>query len=303
MTATRLQDLPKTFRSLATLRILNVLAVGASLAAATGAVFGWVFGRPFATDPTLSDPSFEGRVASLTALSTFLFGIVWAIVLRSRSTLGRSKLRRGWVLSIPLAIANAATACGLLFVSEHQSRHVLRDLVSGAVVGATFGVICWLPGLVMTLLAFGVPISWSQQLATKGLAGEERGELVVGAVSAAIACAAAALLLPARDVPLDAVGSATAIGQVTVMLFAVLGASAGSLAAVSSVRRERVRRTFVRRVEAGDVPGYRVDETAEGKVLVRVTSMGAGYRVANFEEPLFGLDETGEARRSLELRR
>jgi hypothetical protein len=39
----------------------------------------------------------------------------------------------------------------------------------------------------------------------------------------------------------------------------------------------------------------RVDATEEGKVLVRIVAQGKGYRVADFEEDVFELDEHGEA--------
>ena len=55
----------------------------------------------------------------------------------------------------------------------------------------------------------------------------------------------------------------------------------------------------MREVEKGAVAGYRVDAAPEGKVLVRVKSMGEGYRVANFEEEIYTLDEAGEARRAM----
>ena len=44
--------------------------------------------------------------------------------------------------------------------------------------------------------------------------------------------------------------------------------------------------------------GFRVDATPEGKALVRVSSFGQGYRVADFSEEVFLLDESGEATES-----
>lgn len=296
------QRLPKTFRSPAFLRVLNVVSVGASLGAATGVVLGSVFGGGFLGPVPAYDshlPRFEGRVAAASAISTLLVGVLWAIVLRSRTTIGKSPVRVGWVVSIPLAIANAATACGSIFALERSSMDSsMTAFFQGAFAGATFGAICWLPALVATLLCFGVPIAWSQRLATKGLAGEERGELVVGGVSTVIAVGAAALLYGH-----DFGTPPASLGAVIVALLASIGGGAGLVASLLSLRRENERRSFVREVEAGGVSGYRVDATDEGKVLVRITSMGQSYRVADFEEPVFELDATGEAQRSLELGR
>ena len=273
-----------TFRSLRTLRGLNVAAVGASLAAATGSVLFALMSN-------------DGSFAVASAFTTLVFGAGWAALLRSRRTIKGTPLRWGWLASIPLAMGNAACACALLVASSGGS--LFEDLVRGALLGATFGAIIWLPALLATLAAFGLPIAWAQKRAEKGLAGEERGELVIGVVCAVIALLSLVLvsqpfLFPGiRGAPVDATGSLAAISAL-----AVLGLTFGALASAFAVRRESVRRRFVRDVEAGTVQGYRVDETAEGKVLLRVTSMGTGYRVANFEEHLVELDEKGEARRA-----
>ena len=65
------------------------------------------------------------------------------------------------------------------------------------------------------------------------------------------------------------------------------------------------RRAFVSDVEAGRVEGYRVKDVPEGRVLVRVVHQGEGYRVANFTEEIYLLDEEGRATeaRALELPR
>lgn len=267
----------RTFRSLGTLRVLNVIAVGASLAGGTGAVLAAMGGMS------------NGDIFALaSALSTLLFGMAWAALLRVRRRVGTSSLRWGWLASIPLAIANAATACGMLMVSEGGS--ILTKFLTGAVLGATFGAIIWIPGLIATLVAFGLPILWAERRAAKGLAGEEQGEIAIGVVSSVIAIGA--LLLLAGALTLH-----PTFGAGIIALFAVAGLVTGALASIFAVHRESVRRNFVREVEAGSVQGFRVDPTPEGKVLIRVTSMGSGYRVANFEEHLAVLDEDGETRR------
>lgn len=264
--------------------MLNVVAVGSSLAAATGSVLSVIMH---------GDPSF----AVASAASTLVFGLGWATLLRDRRKISGTPMRWGWLASIPLAMGNAATACAIL--ASSSGGPMMENLVKGALLGATLGAIIWIPALLATLVAFGLPIAWAQKRAEQGLSGEERGELVIGGASAAIAMLSLGLVLAAlvTQAPmLDQPGPDTT-APLAIGVLAVIGLLTGGVASAFALRRERVRRTFVREVEAGTVAGYRVDESAQGKVLVRVTSMGSGYRVANFEEALFDLDETGEARR------
>jgi hypothetical protein len=260
---------------------LNVAAVGLTLAAGTSAVFGALLHG-------------SSEVAFATAVPTWILGTVWAWLLRRPRTVGRSPIRLGWVLSIPLAMLNSALAAGWLFGS---ARDGLGFLV-GAFAGATFGAIFWIPALVATLLCFGVPIAWAQRLAAKGLAGEERGEWIVGLACAVIGLGSVALAVAVHwSVLVEPWRSSTPALWVTAVLGAV-GAMAGGTAAALAIAREMRRRTFVAGVEAGTIHGYRIDPTDEGMVLVRVVSQGGGYRVADFEEDVFELDAFGNAMRA-----
>lgn len=281
---------PPPFQTLRALRTLNIAAVACAMASLTAVAFSYLMGP-------LGHESGPGEVVALvTGASTALLGALWAWVLRSPKTVGPRKLRWGWVLSLPLAILNEALACGLLLAYEaayNGSQSVLDGFLTGAAVGAFMGVIVWLPALAAVLVCFGMPIAHAQRLAQKGLAGEEDGERVVGSYCAALSLAACALNLQplSRPTPVEVVGS-----WFTALL-AVSGVLAGGAAVVLATRRERRRRGFVAGVEAGEVPGYRVDATDEGKVLVRVTR-GESYRVADFEEQVFELDEDGVAVRA-----
>jgi len=278
-----------SFRSLGTLRVLNVIAVGFSLAGTTGAILGRLFSK--------------GEVGVACALSTLVFGLAWAALLRNRKTVGATKLRWGWVASVPLAAANAGTALGMLGVTS--TSNAVEGFLRGAALGGTIGAIVWVPALVATLVCFGYPISWAQKRAQQGLAGEERGELVVGILSGTVALLGLALttvLLLSPFEPSYEGAVRDPLGPwLVIAALGFVGAASGFLAATFAKRRELVRRLFVRKVEEGAVTGYRIAESAEGKVLMRVTSMGQGYRVANFEEPLCDLDEAGEARKPLAL--
>jgi hypothetical protein len=263
--------IPAPFRSLRALRVLNVAAVGLALAAVVAAVFG----------PT-------APVAPIaTGLPTLVFGTLWALLLRWPRTVKNTSFRVGWAASVPLAALNGGVACALMMLTKHPDS--FKPLV-GLVLGATFGALIWLPALVFTLCFFGLPIASAQRLAARGLAGEERGERVVG-----LACAAMSTLALAgasiepwdhrhRFLPL-------------IYGLAILGLLTGGAAALLANAREARRRRFVARAEAGEVRGYRVDPTDEGKVLVRVVSQGEGYRVADFEQEVFDLGAEGEATR------
>ncbi len=265
------------FRSPKVLARLNIASVGASLAAATAAVFRVLL-------------SADGpMIVFVTGFPTLLLGMLWARVLRSPTTLGSTSFRRGWLLSLPLAIANSSLAGGLLMLFGERSPNHIERFFSGVLLGATFGVMFWLPGLLLTLAFFGLPIASAQGLAQKGLAGEERGERIVGAVSALVAALATlgSLVTPHSWRGEDAVGAWSVRG------LAAVGAATGLLAAWHAWRREVDRRAFVREVEAGKVPQFRVDDSPEGKVLVRVVVQGQGYRVVDYVEEVAALDREG----------
>jgi len=171
----------------------------------------------------------------------------------------------------------------------------------------------WIPALIATLIFFGLPIAWAQRRAKQGLSGDEQGEMVVGAVSAIIAIGAALLMLwwePKyrenatwweQHHPEDAASFATAFATdvAFVAIFAFVAIATGTLAAGLAFWRGRARRAFIRKVEAGEIAGYRVDADIVDKVLVRVAPPSEGYRDTNFEEPIIMLDELGNAQHPL----
>ncbi len=124
-------------------------------------------------------------IAFVIGLPTLLFGALWAALLRWRRTVGSTSIRVGWVASIPLAMLNAVVSC-LLVVGVFDTEVTAKDLLGAAGIAATLGAILWVPALLGTLLCFGLPIAWAQRLARRGLAGEERGEWVIGLVCLAM---------------------------------------------------------------------------------------------------------------------
>ena len=195
---------------------------------------------------------------------------------------------------------NSGLAAALWFsTSKHGSP--FGGFLGGMVAGATLGVIFWAPALLLTLAAFGLPIAWAQRLAKKGLAGEERGEWVIGIVSALVASGALLLSFDQAKPPEwlghlpDNHQTMVVAGVVFMRGAAVLAVLAGTAAVVLATARENKRTAFVANAERGAVPGFRVDTTPEGKALVRVSSLGHGYRVSDFVEELVRLDEDGHA--------
>lgn len=287
------------FRSLGALRQLNVLAVGLALAAVTSMVFGHLVG-----------PDSFGLSAFVTGLPTLVVGSLWARLLRWRATIGTTRIRRGWALSVPLAMLNAGLAAGIL-VSHGGGAGQLASFVGGFVLGATVGAMAWVPALLLTLLLFGLPIAWAERLAQRGLAGEERGEWLIGLSTSALSLIGlvGALHFYLQRTALEAASQVAGRGLLTgqnllgiqlMGALGLLGLLAGATTTTLAGLRERRRRRFVRDAEAGVLPGYRVDASPEGKVLVRVASPDESYRAAELEEEVFALDEQGLARAPLQ---
>jgi hypothetical protein len=267
----------KAFGARSWLQWLSAFGVATALAGATSAVFSAIFNSP--------------AYGVYTVAPTVLVALVWVWLLRWPSTVGRSSIRKGWLWSIPLAALNSALASMLFFAYELGATGVSK-LLGAAIAGVTFGAMFWVPSLLFTVLCFGTPIAWAQRLATRGLAGAERGEAIVGGASAAIAVGALiATLLRPIGAGLD---SRAIMGHWLTLVAAAAGAVFGLLTLLVARERESKRRHFVADVEAGKVPRFRVDATPEGKVLVRVVSQENSYRVGDYEEEVAALNEAGE---------
>lgn len=267
----------RLFRARQRLEALAVAAVGVSMAAATGAVFRALMGN-----------GGDGKVVWYTAVPTLVLGTLWAVLLRWRKTVGTTSLRMGWLLSVPLAALNGGLAAGLLLLNDRTPAGALERFFLGMLMGTTFGAMFWIPGLVMVLMAFGAPIAWAQRQATQGLAGQERGDGMVGAASALVALCATLTVLYRTD---------TKGGVAEVLGLSALGLVLGAATMALAAWRDRQRRAFVAAVEAGQVQHFRIDPSPEGKVLVRIVAQGQGYRVADFAEEVAALDRDGAVTR------
>ena len=218
--------------------------------------------------------------------STLAFGTVGAWLLRHPRKVGGSSV--GWIASVPLAMANVVVLDARLHVATRPV-----EIADNAFRSVTSGASAWLPALLLTLVVFGLPMAYAHSLASKGLAGEENGDRIVGSVCAVLALP---VLLVSGFVSAR-VGAAFAA--------AALGGALGSGAIVLAVARQRARARFVARVASGEVDGYRIETTAQGngKVLSRVLPQDVTtYRVASFSEAICSLDHQGNAVEPLSAR-
>jgi hypothetical protein len=280
--------IPTSFQTPRALRIINIAAVGLALAGVVAPVLRYFFSSA-GPGAHFNDVSHIGLVGGLP---TLICGMLWAWLLGLSSTVstGTRKIRTGWAASIPLAMLNSGLTAALM-MSSTKGFYPGRFLVIG-LFGATFGVVLWGPALLITLACFGPPIAWAQRLAKKGLTGEERGEVIIGLTCVAISVVGQ---MAARLDPYLVIDSS--VDAWIIRGFSLLGLLAGAASAILALAREARRRAFVADTRAGKIPGYRIEATDEGKVLVRVVAQGEGYRVADFEEEVFELDEAGQATR------
>ncbi len=292
-----MEEVPVVFRSPRAIRVLNVVALAASVAACTTAAFMY-----------LLKPN-EWTWALIAGLPTTFCAALWAMCLRWRKTT-KTGVRYGWLLSVPLAALNSALSGGAFlaidaagFDKDAAGGASVGGFVSGALLGGTFGVVVWLPALVVVLVMFGIPIAHAQKMARLGVAGEERGEVLVGAVSAALGTLAITLAWLAHANASAYVAhlwtAGSDAGRVFMHALALVAVTCGAVAAWVALVREARRRRFVERVEASEVPGFRVEKSAAGKVLLRVAAV-PHYRVADVTEELFELDETGSVTHSIQ---
>ncbi len=250
--------------------LLNVWGVAFSLATAASAVLG----HPF-----------------VIGTSTAFFGAIWALTLRST--------RIGWIASLPLAAMNAMASFALLRIARvieygpFNFDQFVKAIFEGAALGGTLGAIIWFPAWLLTLMVFGWPLRHAQQLARKGLAGEENGERLVGVASASVAAFAILAILLVGTGLVPVLSGRGDRGGAQLWLFGAIAIALGSAAAYIAHTRVRERRAFVASVERGEVEGFRIDDSADGRALVR-TAENATYRVADFREELARLDESGE---------
>jgi hypothetical protein len=262
-------EVPWFLQSTSLSRALTTVAVGCSLA-----------GPEFLA--ALNDSARYDSTMFVGGLSAAVLGMAGAAVLREESGPAGAFWRR-WLWLLPLVLLHA-TAVSL--ASIVAGRSPAWNDVSGAAQTAV-APRAWLPPLLYALLFYAIPMVWSRRLAKGGLSGAERGDQIVGA--AAIATSLVPFVVPSlirgacTMVGFEGwVGCAVKLqptsGIAFVRSLAVVGLLAGAAAVVVARVRASKRRAFMERAEAGQVPGYRVEERAQGKVLLRTVEKEETYR-------------------------
>ncbi len=269
--------IPAVFRRIGVIGMLNVPAISFVLSAGIGTAFSDThFGLGHRT-----------WFADACALVTLAMGPLWAIAMRVFPIAFQKKAWRGWLVCLGLAMANAGVA-GAVYLSVENSRpgeglaSIFMIALIGSVYATTLGVALWGPALLITTLLVGLPTAWAKRLARRGLAGEERGEWILGILFAALALVVGLVNNSVRGAHHPAFN-----------VLAILAFLSGAIAAFLAIARELTRRHFVRQAEEGIMPGYRVTPSREGKVLVRVASHGTAYRATEHQEAICAVDAEG----------
>lgn len=275
---------PKAFESLRAMRWLNVGAFSFALAALVGVSFSF---------PRINIIGGEFPLAS--AVATLIMGPLWAHTLRKHPVAWTESPRRGRAFSLLLALSNGTLAGMIVGVLDASgARDLIIGVGAGGLLGATFGIVFWIPTLLATLPLFGLPTAWARSRAKLGLGGEERGEAVVGLLSALTSLILFALTftLPHERTP-SFVGESFYTDPPLSLLraFAVAGFVLAGSATFVAQKRDRFRRAFVQQAAEGKIPGYRVDNTERGNVLIRCAPNASAYRDANQDEEIFAIDE------------
>ena len=261
-------DLPRAFWSSRVLVVLNVIAVATSLTSCTGAVMPFLF---------------EGGAFFLT-----IFGgqLLWVMLSRLEATfLGT---RWAWLACVPIGYLNCAMT---IFMMTGRKDALSERIVMSLVLSVPMAIV-WVPALLVGLALYGVPMELSRGWSKSGLAWRDRGEALVGAVSAGLAVIALIRVwFIASRAPhvldgSDTSDTSTAVPRIgAIAVFAIV---AGGVAVLLVGLRARQRRAFLRSAAAGDAPGYRVEIGATATRLFRVRAADDGYRSAAVEEEVYG---------------
>jgi len=157
-------ELPRAFWSSRVLVVLNVMAVATSLTCCTGAVMPFLFGGGGAFFLTI----FGGQLlwVMLSRLEATFLGTRWA-----------------WLACVPIGYLN----CAMTIFMMTGRKDALSERIVMSLVMSVPAAIVWVPALLVGLALYGVPMELSRGWSKSGLAWRDRGEALVGAVSAGLA--------------------------------------------------------------------------------------------------------------------
>ncbi len=277
------RPLPAFFCASRALAGLQTVALACAMSAMAGAAFAYLSRRL--------------TIGLVAAVPTLLMSFVWLAFVRLHPRFGLARGRLRWLSSVPLAVANGALAGGF-FCATFGWFHVPSTFFGGAMLGATYGIVYWAPGLLLTLLFVGVPLRYAERQAAR-LGGHDRGGRVLGITALALTVFAAISLWYVDSsnhvthfTELSAAGAW--MERCAAVFFDAVIAVAVVLAVVvivSATVRETQRAAFLRRAESGRIPHYRIDMSAAGRVLVRLEDAREPYRAAAVPTSALLLDD------------
>ncbi len=264
---------------------VETLALACTAAAGATAAFGYPIG--------------SGATGLVAGAPTLFTAGCWVGLVRLNPRFGEeSGPRVRWMAALPLAAANGAMGGGLFCLLYGGLGHLPSTFVSGAILGATVGIIYWGPALLATLLVLGGPLRFAQRKASQGLSGEDLGGKALGgtAVVASLLALLLQLLAPGSSAyrigPADAHEVRSWLRPLDLGLgygAAILGVVGGAIVLTFSAAKSAKRKAFVTRVEHGIEQGFRVDPTPRGKVLVKLRAPREPFRTTTLPEEVFPL--------------
>jgi hypothetical protein len=194
-------------------------------------------------------------------------------------------IRWGWLACVPIAYLNCAMT---IFVVTGRAQGLSERIVMSLVMSVPAAII-WVPALLVGVVLYGVPMELSRHWSRFGIAWRDRGEALVGAVSAGLAVIALIRLwFFASSPPDDTLPSERSTAVLRIGAAAVFAIVAGGAAVLLAGLRTRHRRAFLRSAAAGDAPGYRVELGMAATRLFRVRAPDEGYRSVGVEEEVYG---------------
>jgi hypothetical protein len=274
---------PWSFRSTCLSRVLTTVAVGCSLA------------QP-EFYPSLADSGRYYGAVFVRGLSAAMLGMAGVALLRPEDA-GAGRFWRRCLWLLPLVLVHATVAS---WASISAGRLPMwQDAWAAAQTAIPPSY--WWPALLYPIVFYAIPMVWSHGLAKNGLASAERGDKVV-AVAAIAASLFSWVMLPVVagdflcesffawsksfcEVEWEGVAGAAFLDSLT-----IVGLLAGTAAFVLVLVRASKRRAFMKRAEAGQMPGYRVEARGKGKALLRMVERGDAYRAGD-EEIYIDLDK------------
>ena len=223
-----------------------------------------------------------------------------------------AKTGRFWLFALALGMLDAIAVEALVAFVDRTL--VEGDFPASPIAVASLGAILWVPGVVVGMAIFGLPLAHAARRASQGVGAEEPAMRVVGWIAALVASLALAFAWSAPRVPISFGGfdgrayadwlsgwdwGAPPFREGGIQLFvklqwvaaialhalAAAGLASGLAMVAIATRRRRRRADFLDRVERGREPQFEVRASPHGRLLVRVHP--ASYRSVHEEVALF----------------